>query len=369
MVCTLSEFAEASLLRCSPDITKQSAHNIVIVGCGGHRVSPTAIYDLQVSMYGCSMTVPTLVVPGQTEEMILGTNAIKRLLTQLKGTTGYWRLMSTPSHIQSDECHKFLSLFSNTERWRGESVPERVGTVKLQRSVTLEPQTEHLVWGKLPVSSVLSVGSTVIVEPTKSRSRPKQIMVGRVITPLWGDGSVPLKVINPTNHRVVLRKNTKIADVSPCIAVEELPQPEQIKSNVQCAENACPASTPRSSDEIKHVLSNLNLPDIDLESCEVSAHWKDELLQVIERYESIFSRDKMDCGEARDVVHRIHLTDDRPFRLPYRRMTTFFFSLSSLSFFSFLIFSLWYVPNLAVFKGGVCNGVNKVLHIVIVKSC
>lgn len=319
MACTLSESAEACLLESNLSITKQPAQDIVIVGCGGHRVTPTAIYDLHITVYGCSMTVPTLVVPGQAEELILGTNAIKRLLTQLKETSGYWRLLSTPSHNQSDDCREFLSLFSNTERWRGESVPERVGTVKLQRSVTLEPQSEHLVWGKLPVSSVLSVGSTVIVEPTKSRSRPKQIMVGRVITPLWGDGSIPLKVINPTNHRVVLRRNTKIADVSPCIAVEDLPQPTQIKSNVQHAENSS-SSMHRSSEEMKRVLSNLNLPDIDLESCEVSAQWKDRLLQIIESHESIFSRDKMDCGEAKGFVHRIHLTDDRPFRMPYRRI-------------------------------------------------
>ena len=81
MACTLSESAEAMLLQCIPGISMQSAHNIVIVGCGGHRVTPTAIYDLQVSVYGCSMTVPTLVVSGQSEEMILGTNVIKTLLT------------------------------------------------------------------------------------------------------------------------------------------------------------------------------------------------------------------------------------------------------------------------------------------------
>ena len=28
----------------------------------------------------------------------------------------------------------------------------------------------------------------------------------------------------------------------------------------------------------------------------------------------------MDCGEARDFVHKIHLVDERPFRLPYRRV-------------------------------------------------
>lgn len=30
-----------------------------------------------------------------------------------------------------------------------EDVPEKVGCVKIQRAVTLEPMTEHLVWGKL----------------------------------------------------------------------------------------------------------------------------------------------------------------------------------------------------------------------------
>lgn len=206
MACTISESAEERVLKNIPDMTSQSAEDIVIVGCGGHRVAPTAVYDLKATVYGCSMIIPALVVPGQTEEMILGTNVIKRLLMQLRETDGYWRLMSKSSNNESDECCMFLSLFSNAERWRGESIPEKVGTVKLQRSVMLEPQTEHLVWGKLPQSSVLSVGSTVIVEPTKSRTRPRQILVGRVITPLWGDGSIPLKVINPTNHRVVEEK-------------------------------------------------------------------------------------------------------------------------------------------------------------------
>lgn len=52
----------------------------------------------------------------------------------------------------------------------------------------------------------------------------------------------------------------------------------------------------------------------------MSIQWKDKLLQIIEQYESIFSRNKMDCGEATNFVHRIHLVDDKPFRLPYRRV-------------------------------------------------
>ncbi len=102
--------------------------------------------------------------------------------------------------------------------------PEKVGTVKLKHCVTLQPQSEHIVWGKLPVNTTMSVGSTVLVEPTQSKCSPKQIMVGRVITPLWGDGWIHVKVINPTNSALTLRRNAKIVDVSPCIAVEDLPE-------------------------------------------------------------------------------------------------------------------------------------------------
>lgn len=64
----------------------------------------------------------------------------------------------------------------------------------------------------------------------------------------------------------------------------------------------------------------MGLQDLDISSCEVSPEWKDKLLRIIEQYESIFSRHKMDCGEAKDFVHRIRLMDDKPFRLPYRRV-------------------------------------------------
>lgn len=64
----------------------------------------------------------------------------------------------------------------------------------------------------------------------------------------------------------------------------------------------------------------MGLQDVDLSSCEVSLEWNDKLLQLIEQYESIFSRHKMDCGEAKDIVHRICLVDDKPFRLSYRRV-------------------------------------------------
>ena len=39
------------------------------------------------------------------------------------------------------------------------------------------------------------------------------------------------------------------------------------------------------------------------------------------KYESLFSRHKLDCGKAREFVFRIRLSDSKPFRLPYRRLS------------------------------------------------
>ncbi|KAJ8355216.1 hypothetical protein AAFF_G00085080 [Aldrovandia affinis] len=115
MACTLSEAAEASLLQHNPDLRGCPADDVVIIGCGGHRVIPKAMYNVDVVVYDCKMVVPMLVVPGQTDDMILGSNAIKKILELMRKTDSYWRLVSEPSGGSDEDCHRFFSLLSNTE--------------------------------------------------------------------------------------------------------------------------------------------------------------------------------------------------------------------------------------------------------------
>lgn len=46
--CTLSESAMAQLLVCNPDMKRYPADDVVIVGCGGHQVTPSAICDVEM---------------------------------------------------------------------------------------------------------------------------------------------------------------------------------------------------------------------------------------------------------------------------------------------------------------------------------
>lgn len=67
-------------------------------------------------------------------------------------------------------------------------------------------------------------------------------------------------------------------------------------------------------------LLTLGLGDLDIESCDTSTQSKAKPVELIVEYDDIFPRDPLDCGEAKGFVHHIHLTDDQPFPMPYKRV-------------------------------------------------
>ena len=328
MACTMSEEAEEELLKAGLlSEGAQSSKDIFLVGCGGVHVRPKCIHQLNLKIYGQEAIVPTLVVPGQRDQMIVGTNLLKHLLRQFKQDPSYWRVMSKADSTGEPGIEQFLSMLSGITRWKGDIIPDVIGTVKLDNAVTLMPKQEHIVWGKLPGKAPISEGSTILVEPSKSHSNRKSIMVGRTVASMSGDRWVPVKVVNPSDKPVTLRRNMKLADVSPCVALEDFElgvdcvADTELKAQGQSVrvnnDHVLDASvTPILQDK----LAGLGLDGIDINSCEVSPYWKSQLVELIERHGDVFSKDKLDCGLAKDFVHRIHLTDERPFRLAYRRV-------------------------------------------------
>jgi len=318
MACTLSEEGESKLQADGLLPYPQTvAGNVVLVGCGGLTIQSKCLYNLEIEVYGFKFVVPTLVVPGQRDEFIIGSNVIKCVVQKMKSHDKYWELVSCKN--SNPECEQFLELLSCISRWSGPQQPDKLGTVKLRQAITLLPKCEYLVWGKLPANVPVSPGSTVIVEPTTARSAPKNILVGRVVTPMWGDQWVPMKIVNPNPISVSLCRNTKVADVSSCLAVEDFPVMQGL-SRTQCD---VPDSNPHITDSSVNPaqpLKDIGLNEIDIDGCEVSGMCKRKLTDLLVSYHDVFSKDKLDCGETKDFVHRIHLYDERPFRLPYRRI-------------------------------------------------
>lgn len=221
MACTPSEQAELKML--SVNLLSEPiplTQEVVLVGCGGTPSKPKCMYEVEMKLYGESCIVPILVVPSQHDDLIIGTNVIRFLMHQLKITSDCWHHVSSGNLLP--ECEQFLDLMANSSRWGGEDLPDRIGAINLQQSVTLLARQEHLVMGKLlNIPCPMSPGSTVIVMPTSSKSMPHNIMVDHVITPLWGDRWIPMKVTKMSDKPITLKRNSKLADVSPCPAVED----------------------------------------------------------------------------------------------------------------------------------------------------
>ncbi|KAL1277422.1 hypothetical protein QQF64_024095 [Cirrhinus molitorella] len=170
------------------------------------------------------------------------------LIREMKSNDGFWRVLDKPDQsIQSEDC-QFLRMLSSIERWRGSNIPDKSDLA------------------------------------------------------FMGDGWLPVKMINPTNSEIVLRRNAKLADIYPCIALEDFDQvPEQkVFQNVAMSSgNSCGSLSAKSSVSGVRQFSDLQLDELGLK----------DLIH------------SLDCGEAKGFCHRIRLTDDRPFRLPYRRLS------------------------------------------------
>ncbi|KAI2644279.1 Inositol-3-phosphate synthase [Labeo rohita] len=113
----------------------------------------------------------------------------------------YWELISCQK--SNPECEQFLKLLSCVSRWSGSLQPDKLGSVKLCQAVTLLPRSD-LVWGRLPANTHISPGSTVIIEPTTSRSAPRHVLVGCVVSSMWGDRWVQMKILNSTQSPITL---------------------------------------------------------------------------------------------------------------------------------------------------------------------
>lgn len=199
---------------------------------------------------------------------------------------------------------------------------------------------EHIVWGKLVSDKILSAGSTIVVEPSIARTAPRNVLVGRIVVSLWGDGSTPVKVINPSNKPVCLKRNCKLADVYTCMALEDfdvdcLGMSYQPMKDLECNELKTESQTKCSTEKCEtgsqqcaphglagSTLSSLGLHDVDISSNSLSPYWRAKLAELLIKYESIFSRHGLDCGRAKGFVHRICLSDTKPFEASLQKAVT-----------------------------------------------
>lgn len=95
--------------------------------------------DLDMEIYGCKISVPILLVAGQSDDLIVGTNIIKHIFHQFKQNSHYWKVISTSN---SNCPEQFLSHLAGLNFWLSGDTDGKVDTVMSNKAVTLAPGTE-----------------------------------------------------------------------------------------------------------------------------------------------------------------------------------------------------------------------------------
>lgn len=144
MLCLLSVEGESKLRTAGVLLNSQSVpEKVVLVSCGGLTTQHNCIYEIAIETYGLKFIVPTFLVLGQRDELIIGSNDIRPLIQGLGSDEKYWEIIT--SKTSSPGCEQFNQLLSCITHWSSPELPENVGSVKLQQAVTLAPQQEYLV--------------------------------------------------------------------------------------------------------------------------------------------------------------------------------------------------------------------------------
>lgn len=73
MACTLSPVVVSKLQDAGVTLNGPvTPSDVVLVGCGGSKTKPVGMCDINITVYGCTVQVPTLIVDGQVDKTHCG---------------------------------------------------------------------------------------------------------------------------------------------------------------------------------------------------------------------------------------------------------------------------------------------------------
>ena len=196
------------------------------------------------------------------------------------------------------------------------------GAVKSTHSVTLKPGETKRVKGTTPVTVHCHRLHVMTTQPTV-RSNDSWNLETSYAMMTAHDPRVPVVLSNPTDKTIRVKRGSVVGVVHAANAVPPsfFPGPADPTKPLPSAElvgDGKPVpKRPLSEEQRKEFLSKLNLGCLDTWSKEL----QDRAIDLLCRYENIFSRDELDHGKTSLLKHDIVLTDPVPFRERYRRIS------------------------------------------------
>ena len=139
---------------------------------------------------------------------------------------------------------------------------------------------------------------------------PNGLTVGASLVTVGRSGLIPIQIANFSDKDAYLYPRTPVAVVSRPI-VEPVIKLVTIDENHVCISET--NSDEREGLGVAELINRLDLGELTQ-----SQH--EQLQQTLSKYQTTFSKDDDDIGLCNLVEHKVDLTDDRPIKIPHRRV-------------------------------------------------
>ncbi len=196
-------------------------------------------------------------------------------------------------------------------------------------------QGQTIVTEGCQISPLYSNGSDTV----QTNNIPKGCLVYDSVGKTDGR-TVQVTVANLSAQMIVIPPHTKLASVTAVqstgqiqlkqkedgiqVSLDRVIVAQQVQSEISDLEAE---KNVNSSDSEKRQLytfkdgSNYRLPTgLSLSLCNLTIDERDEVVRLIQKHDSTFSRDDFDVGLCSKIPHKIQLSDKQPVRQPYRRI-------------------------------------------------
>ena len=186
--------------------------------------------------------------------------------------------------------------------------------VRTRSSLSIDPGHEKLV----PVKVSKVQNQVMLIEPVQSFSKTSPLLVARVVVTVL-DKKAFCRILNPTDKVINIQPGKIIGSASPIDEnnISELQDPAPKVATVSEQNSKDSSDNKFLQDEYIKIAKDLG---IDIENEKLENGQKEQLLELIGRYRSVFAKDASELGCAKGFVHKIDTGDAKPqTQQPYRK--------------------------------------------------
>lgn len=254
----------------------------VIVLANNQEIHITGTAEIQATIQGQQHNIDVYVIKETSHPLLLGTQYMH-------------------SHgIKLDFSNKSVQ-FTNCKVWA-------------KKRITLQPNSETILWGKVPKHA--NTGYQGVCSGSAYMQK-KKLLVSRSLAVVSHDSMVPLKILNPTSQCLTICKGKPLGEFH---VIDETYTVHDIGTDKQMTSHCSQASYQARSN--KKDANSEFLSHFDLQSNEWSSEEKKKITQLLLDNKALFvTSENPDLGLTNIVEHQIHLKPDaipkhqRPYKL------------------------------------------------------